>query len=129
MAIWARSFEVTQNEDSPFVLGFASADPSGQLSLAVPYNFAATSVEFTARETSDPASTLLVQLTSGSGAITFGTAVIGGATVGTVNFTIPHATTVLFPVGTFFCDLLWINGSVNTYLASGPFIVAPSVSR
>jgi len=129
VAIWNRPFEVFQNEDTPFVLGFASADPSGLLSLAVPYSFTGTTVKFTARYTSSPTSTLLVQLTSGGGGITFGSATIGGASVGTVNFTIPNAVTVTMPVGQFYCDLLWINGSQQTYLAQGPFIVNATAGR
>lgn len=129
MAIWNKTLEVTQNQDDPFVLGFATADPSGTLSLAVPYAFGGTYVEFTARYSSDPNSTLLVTQNSAGGAITFGTAVISGATVATLNFVIPHATSVNFPVGSFYYDILWVSGTTNTYLAAGPFVVAPSVSR
>lgn len=129
MSTWNRPIEVTQNEDDSFSFGFASADPSGTLALAVPYSFGGTIVGFTANYTSDPTSTQLVQLTSTSGAITFSTAVISGANVGTINFVIPHATSVNFPVGTFYYDILWKVGSVNTYLMNGSFVVAPSVSR
>ena len=129
MGTWSRSFEVTQNSDDTFVLGFASADPSGQLSLATPYNFAGTEVVFTARYTSDPTSTLLVQLKASLGTIVFGTSTVQGAPVATLTFTVPHATSVNFPVGTFYCDLLWEVAGAYSYLAAGPFVVAPSVSR
>ena len=154
MAIWVLPLEVTQNEDSPFILGFANADPSGQLSLAVPYVFAATTVEVTATytssvpyNTSNPtvnAGTLLFSLSSASssvyvnggsissnpwGALTFGTATIQGAPVATINFTVPKSVTVNFLVGTYYFDILWKNGSTNKYLANGPFSVQPSVSR
>jgi hypothetical protein len=129
VAVWSRAIEVEQDADVPLVFGFASADPSGQLSLAVPYSFAATTDEFTASYTSDVTSPQLIQLTSTSGAITFGTATIGGASVGTISFTIPHASSVNFPQGTFYYDIIWKVGSINTYLMSGPFVVVPTVSR
>lgn len=132
MALWNRNITVTQNEDDPFVFGFGTADPSGQLSLTTPFSFVGGSFEFTASYTSDPTSTQLIQLTgtySGGGSIVCGTATINTAQVATLTFTIPHATSVNFPVGTWYYDLLWKNGSVNTYLMAGSFVVEPSVSR
>ena len=129
MSVWNRSFEVTQNSDDTFVLGFATADPSGQLSLATPYNSAGTDVIFTARYTSDPTSVLLIQLKASLGTIAFGTATVQGAPVATLTFTVPHATSANFPIGSFYCDILWEVAGVYSYLASGPFVVAPSVSR
>jgi hypothetical protein len=127
--LWSRSFEVVQNADAPFSLGFASPSSTGQLSLATPYVFTATTVKFCARESSNPSSPLLVELTSTSGAITFSTATVAGVSSGFVNFNIPNATTVNLPVGVWYADLLWENGSTNTYLAAGPFIVLGTAGR
>lgn len=132
MALWNRSIGVTQNSDDSFIFGFGTADPSGQLSLTTPYSFVGGTFEFTASLTSDPTSTQLIQLTgtyAGGGSIVCGTATINTAPVATLSFTVPHATSVNFPVGTFYYDLLWKNGSVNTYLMAGSFVVSPSISR
>jgi hypothetical protein len=132
LAIWNRTFEICQNQTEFFTLGFASADPSGQLSLAVPYNFNSGSFEFTACFNNNPASgTLFTPLTGtySSGSFTFGTQVVSGATVATISWTLPFTTTVLCQPGTYYCDLLWKNGSSYVYLAAGPLIVSPSVSR
>ena len=64
MAIWSRSFEVTQNADYSFVLGFATQSASGQIGQAVPFNLTGAVAEFTVSETSDVSSPQLYQVTS-----------------------------------------------------------------
>lgn len=128
MAIWNRIFEIVQNQDEPFSLGFATPSSTGQLSLATPFVFAGTTVKFEVHETSSPSSTLLLSYSSPS-QITFGTTTVQGSPTATVSWTIVHTDTASFSPGTYWADLLWINGSTNTYLASGPFVVAATAGR
>ena len=130
MAIWSRPIEVTQNADDIISLGFASNAAYTNPQLATPFAFAGTYVEFTARYTSDPSSTLIFTCNSTSGAIVFGTGTDStGVTYGTITFTSPHAQSVNYPVGQYWCDTLWVVSGSNSYLQQGPFIVSPSVSR
>ena len=128
MALAEDTITVVQNADATFSFGFASGLFSANPQLATPFSFPGTYVEFTARYTSDPSSDLIYTCNSASGAIAFSTAVDDGVTYGVVTFTIPHSSTVNFPVGQFFCDMLW-QSPQNSYLLSGPFLVSPSVSR
>ena len=128
MSLWSRSFEVIQNEDTFFSLGYATLNPEN-IQLSVPIDFTGASAEFTARYTTDPSSTLLIQLTSGTGQITFGSATVDGINVNTINFLIPHAASEAWAVGQYYCDLLVTQSGYNLYYASGPFLVGPSVSR
>ena len=129
-AIWERSITVTQNADAPFSWGYTNNTASeGAVPDWVPYNFTATTVKFTMKEANSPSSPTLVQLTSTSGAVTFSTATIKGIPFATVNWSIPNATTVNFPVGTWWFDLLWISGSGQIYLAEGAAIVQGTGGR
>lgn len=129
MALRERTFTVTQNEDKPFVLGYATRVAGQPLTSSVPVSFIGASATFTVYETADPTSTQLLSLTSGAAQITFGTATVKGISFGTILWTITHLQNLNMPVGQWFCDLLIQNGGVNTYYASGAFNVKPSVSR
>lgn len=64
MAIWERSLKVTVNEDFFIGLGYATPNPTGQLSLATPYSFSGATAYFQANYTSDPTSPSIVTLSS-----------------------------------------------------------------
>lgn len=128
MALAEDTITVVQNEDAVISFGYASGSFDANPQLATPFAFVGTYVEFTARYTSDPNSTLIYACNSASGAIAFSTAVCDGVTYGVLTFTIPHSSTVNFPVGQFFCDMLW-QSPQYVYLLTGPFLVSPSVSR
>jgi hypothetical protein len=49
--------------------------------------------------------------------------------VGIISIFIPDTQTLGLPAGTWYCDLLVIQSGAQTYYASGPFVVQPSVSR
>ena len=131
-AIWERSITITQNADAPFSWGYSSFTktvPPSAITASVPYSFGGTTVKFSINETNSPSSPQLLQLTSTSGAITFSTATVNGISVATVNWNIPNATTENLPVGTWWFDLLWINGSKNIYLAEGDCVIQGTAGR
>jgi hypothetical protein len=130
--IWSRSMTLTQNVDCSFSWGFSNLAPTvppSPYTAAVPYSFGGTTVKWTLKEANIPASPTLAQLTSTSGAITFGTATVKGAPVATVNWTVPNATTVGLPVGDWWFDLLWIIDSQQLYLAAGLAVVQGTGGR
>ena len=135
MAIWNRSLEVTQDQDYTFTLGYAMADPSGQLSLSIPYNFTGCTAALSVYSTSDVTSTNYFTLTGTYGTtgtapcINFGVGFVGVVNVGNIIILLDHATTASLPSGELYYDLLVRNGNQNTYYAAGPFIVTPSVTR
>lgn len=127
--VWSGPVEVKQNEDAIISFGFASGAFDANPQLATPFLFPGTYLQFSANQTSDPASTLLFTCNSTSGAIIFSTAVVNGTTYGVYTFTIPHSVTVNLPAGEFYYGLLWVQGGSNAIMQDGPFIVSPSNPR
>jgi hypothetical protein len=129
-ATWERSIVITQNADVPFSWGYTTNTAAAGLpAVWVPYSFVGTTTKFTLKETNSPSSPTLLQLTSTSGAITYTIATVKGVTAAFLNWSIPNATTVTLPVGTWWFDLLWLNGSQQSYLAEGPGIVQGTGGR
>jgi hypothetical protein len=136
VSLWSRSFEVTQNEDKTFVLGYASL-PTANDALSTPPLTQATAISFAGCSASFSVYTLpyitgteIFILTSGASQITFGsTTTSTGIPIGTISIIIPNALTVALTPATYYCDLLVKNGSNNLYYADGPFVIKPSLSR
>lgn len=116
---------VRQDADFATSLGYATAatGPQAQLSQATPFSFVGASASLIVRETQDPTSTQLLQLTSPSGGLTFGAGVVQGVSCGQINIVITHGQTSALPIGTWYYDLLVTIGSQQVYYASGDFIV------
>jgi hypothetical protein len=129
MALWSRNIEITQNEDESFTFGFATADPSGNPQLAVPFNFTGCTAKMQVRENSAATSEELLALSTSSG-IAFSTATVSGVSVATIVVTITNAQTVELPAGTWFYDLfVYTNTGQQTCYLQGAFIVNSSVTR
>lgn len=145
MAVWSRSFALEQNADVPFLLGFATPDPSGNPQLATPYNFTGYTARFAAMQSADPTSPQFFMLTSASnaivsplvgapttnawGAMAFGSATNSSISFSTIGWTVPYALTALLPVGEWYADLLIVSGNSLIYMAKGPLIVDATGGR
>jgi hypothetical protein len=129
MALWSINIEATQNQDETFVFGFATADPSGNPQLAVPFNFTGCTAKMQVREGALSTSTEILSLTTGGG-ITFGTATVYGVSQGAITIVIPNAQTVDLPAGTWFYDLfVYTSTGQQTCYLQGSFTVNPSRTR
>lgn len=130
MSLWSLPLEATQNEDELYSLGYAAQPPEGSpITDAVPVDFTGCNCIFTVKQTSSVNSVQIIRLVLGSG-VAFGSANYDGVNVSTILVTLTDMQTILFPVGTWYFDILvQFPSGINTYYASGPFVVSPSVSR
>lgn len=134
MALYNRAISIEQDADESWSFGYATADPSGNPKLAVPFNFTGAVALFTARESQDSTSTLLYSVSSTAQApvvpITFGTLVTStGINVATINWSIPNSVSVTLPSGEWYYYLFVTQGGVNTVYASGVFSVVATAGR
>jgi hypothetical protein len=129
-AIWIKPLKVLQNEDYSKTLGFASQDPSGNLSLATAINFTGMTAKLQVYEAPTPNSTLILTLTTGGGGLTLGGPfTFQGIPFGTLAIAIAHGVTAGLPVGPWFYDCFVYSGSTNIPQLQGPFEVGWSVTR
>lgn len=130
MATWVRDIEVTQNEDLALVFGFASQDPSGNLSRGVPWNFSGFTAKMQVRVLADPTSTELLALTTSSGLVLAGPTTIAGVSCGTLTMTFAHAQTADMPAGTWFYDVFTYSlAGLQSPLMQGTLVMKPSGTR
>lgn len=129
-ALWEKSLKCLQNEDFLMVYAIAVQDPSGNVQLATPYNFAGAAAKMQVHQGALTTSTLLLTLTSGAG-ITFGTTTYLGTTYGTITIAMTHLQTLALPAGTWNWDLFVYIGSPtqNICFFQGPFEVAATGTR
>ena len=134
MAIAEIEIEVLQNQNYNATYGFAMSDASGNLALSTPISFAGASAVMQVRETSDPNSTLYLQLATGTG-LTLGSGTyLGGVipiAIGTIAVAMTYVQTASIPPGTYYYDILVTNilGNHKDYYLSGPFEVVGTGSR
>jgi hypothetical protein len=129
-ALWIKPLKVLQNEDYSMILGFATQDPSGNLSLATPVNFTGMTAKLQVYEAPTTSSTNILTLTTGGGGLTLGgPTTYLGVSFGTITIAITNAVTSGLPVGEWFYDCFVYGGSINTPYLQGPFSVGWSVTR
>jgi hypothetical protein len=121
---------VVQNEDYSHTWGFATADPSGILALAVPISFAGSTAKLQVREGPAATSTELLALSTASGIVLAGPTTISGVSCGTITIAIANAVTAALLAGAWFYDLFVITASgQQTCFMQGSFMVVPTVTR
>jgi hypothetical protein len=129
MALWSRSLEVVQNEDYSKVLGWASQDPSGNITLAQPISFSGCTAKMQVREGPSSTATQILALATGSG-ITLGSGTLLGISCGLITIALTNTQTDALPIGSWFYDLfIYSSAGKQVCYLQGSFIVQWSVTR
>lgn len=119
---WDFPVSVRQNSDDSIVWGFAT----GTIASSTPFDFTGASAVLTVTPAEDDA-TALLQLSSPSSGISFGTSTVNGVVVSTITALFTHDQTKSLAEGMYYYNLLVSNASINGYYALGTFTVNPSV--
>ena len=121
--LWERDIEIAQNEDYFQFWAYAN----GTLASNTPFDFTGSTALFIISETSSQNSAQLLALTTNGGSgVAFGTRVVSGVTLASIEVTIPNAQTVALPAGEWFYAIIVITGGKQTFYAAGSCVVTPT---